>query len=1508
MKLKNKKYIFIVSVLFVIAFLLTDIDFDKLGSKLYTNLSFSNINASKYGDNSVGDFLLTWVEGNSGSTGFIDDENNYILKVAPGENNIYDPESASTAGVQVTYQLVFNMGGSVEAPPGTINIRIPRYMFYGRDGKPIEDQVIDIPLVKYPEAAGTGYNYQFVADEGKDYILLTNYETIPPSYAFECSITWILKTPSTVANGFVREIEGEVGVDFDLNDELDLYSKSNKLVMNYSTKVNIDQFQFSKPTHYEMDLSKNTNIYRHWQSTWTSSLKPENDDDYIYLIYNFSGRVSYATEPYTFEFIPEISLDHPEYGGEIVGYCTYESCSSKYTNPLVWDVPIPSNTAENFMPSTSSASKFYMIVKYPKSVVDDGNERNLSVKMKAKATGVDGDIDEKEIEVADTYLFTNEVIADEVDVYTEFVIPPSSISDSKTGGAKQSSSTYTFPKEPAYTRNGLINKFLGNDTGSVSTRVNNNVSSSTTCNFQLTASATGYMYTFDTTKEDRTLYENYGVEKWSLVNEDDILYMGTSSTDYERLVYGDYELKSFIVYDLDINDYVPVVNDTYDQSTNVTTHTHTWTKKYRSSISGFSSYEPMPVYVKTTGDYYLYGYIKNWTSWTAATFEDVDGNTYQMSSTKYIPLPSMTTGIRVVNKTNAHSVDLVIYLNVNIINSDHVKSVIGDNEEVLLYNYNTAYLLDNNNEVVDKNNFSSTTDYFSTEQKNNISEQDIQRYGKNVYHSGAANRYTKYVGGATNTNKWVNYESDPANRRVKANYTAYTFEYVDYDPDLFTSEEIKRSKVVNEQRIGTFYDLLPVGVSVDTSTIKVQKMNVNGSNTTSNNKISETTKNISGIGEEVNIKYSIIDNYKNSGRTLLIVKANLDEDDSNYSDYIYVPSSTSYTAKSYYIYSGFKLTFTGLYSWDSITDYGSTLHNSVAYKSGSGKLSNGYKDDASSFEAFDDKAYFVDLDSDGNSENSLNDTVYAQRTLAFSYNTASDSSFSVGIKTGDMGTYVNGDDDNKKITVNAGGYYTYRLRYASQKNSSTDSLVIYNVLEQGESKNSNGNWKGILNNIDLTNAISKGIKPVVYYSTKSSFNFYENGKSSIDSELPSDTDLSNTSIWTTVKPSNPKDITAIAIDLRKKEDNTPYVINSEESVSILVTMQAPVEDSQEIIANNMEAVNSAWWSGTTTQKNEPSHTHFSVFENTVALMREAQVSIGKEASSDDVFVGDEIIYDIAISNTSTYETISNVKILDQIPNEVELIRDKIGYYIDNEGSVSNYVLSSDSSLLTYDLVNKDLNLIISRIDAGQVFHIVVPTKVMIVNKNEDIKNKAVLKEFNNLEYTLYSNEVNNDLAVGNLKITKNVLGNVINKDEEFKFKISITPPVGTNKENETTIQTLNTAYSGISFNSGVGFINIKNGESFTIEELPSGYSYAVSEVENDNYTVEINNSNGVIRKDNVVNVDATNTAIIKVPDTLKPTDYAKIIIIACFALFVVGSIYFEVLMRGQEIKEVQKEE
>ena len=93
---------------------------------------------------------MTWVNSSINDAGTIDENDHSILQLNSADNKIYSASSETGGGLHASYQMIFNMGGSDAAPPGSIIIKIPRYLYYGRDGNPIANQIIDIPLVEYP--------------------------------------------------------------------------------------------------------------------------------------------------------------------------------------------------------------------------------------------------------------------------------------------------------------------------------------------------------------------------------------------------------------------------------------------------------------------------------------------------------------------------------------------------------------------------------------------------------------------------------------------------------------------------------------------------------------------------------------------------------------------------------------------------------------------------------------------------------------------------------------------------------------------------------------------------------------------------------------------------------------------------------------------------------------------------------------------------------------------------------------------------------------------------------------------------------------------------------------------------------------------------------------------------------------------------------------------------------------------------------------------------------------
>ena len=130
--------------------------------------------------NGVGQFTLAWIDKDGKDYTFIDEND--------GSKFIANPPKSNSKDITVKYQLLMNMGGSRSAKPGEIKITIPKYMYYGRDNKPVS-QEIDIPIAKYPEKGSVGFYYkEEINSNGEEVYVIENFEEIPASYVFESTV------------------------------------------------------------------------------------------------------------------------------------------------------------------------------------------------------------------------------------------------------------------------------------------------------------------------------------------------------------------------------------------------------------------------------------------------------------------------------------------------------------------------------------------------------------------------------------------------------------------------------------------------------------------------------------------------------------------------------------------------------------------------------------------------------------------------------------------------------------------------------------------------------------------------------------------------------------------------------------------------------------------------------------------------------------------------------------------------------------------------------------------------------------------------------------------------------------------------------------------------------------------------------------------------------------------------------------------------------------------------
>ena len=306
------------------------------------------------------------------------------------------------------------------------------------------------------------------------------------------------------------------------------------------------------------------------------------------------------------------------------------------------------------------------------------------------------------------------------------------------------------------------------------------------------------------------------------------------------------------------------------------------------------------------------------------------------------------------------------------------------------------------------------------------------------------------------------------------------------------------------QKSGTFYDLLPLGSTLDSASIIVQ--NEDGQNLSSSSYTVKT-----------------VDNFNGSGRTL--VRVDIKEEASKY-----------------------KLFLDTVHSWNAISDYGVNVYNPVAYKTGNDTIKDGTADNGGRFakdgstpeHQIVENLTNVDPDEPDDWQSGVTKFIYAEEIYDINNLTAATSGLVKKVKAEKDKQY------SYETSTNINRPYSYEIRMANSGSTKSKNIVLFDSLENYVTDNGSSDWHGTLNSIDVNQLKSKGVDPVVYISKIENL--------SIDDHH----DLSDTSVWEKVT-----DITdlstakAIAIDASKKKDGSDFILNETESLTAHLYMTAP---------------------------------------------------------------------------------------------------------------------------------------------------------------------------------------------------------------------------------------------------------------------------------------------------------------------------------------------------------------
>ena len=448
-------------------------------------------------------------------------------------------------------------------------------------------------------------------------------------------------------------------------------------------------------------------------------------------------------------------------------------------------------------------------------------------------------------------------------------------------------------------------------------------------------------------------------------------------------------------------------------------------------------------------------------------YQDIDTGYIKNASGRKIEFQNGIKGIKYECSNAYYYTRLIAYPEISLQRTDHILEMLkNDPQKIIVTNY---------------------IDYKATQGENNI----FKRETKGSDYVQKVNRESEIKKDITQTTN-IKKES-----RFEVTWNiAFKEKYVDDSGTHYIY-----------QNGGKFYDLLPLGCDLNVSTVLV---------TESGNMLTRG-----------DYEYQLINDYRGSGRTLLIIDINN-------------PTKNEYGVQ--YITS---------HTYDSINDYGRSLLNSVAYESGNNRIGEGLPDDGGNIT---DKSILKDLDPDTDAPK----FAYAEARYEVDFPIAASTGLKKQIKNSTSKIYSYNE------VIHKGEEYSYQIRLANDASTKAKNIIFLDSLENfyqdagQDTTTIASDWHGTLTGIDTTQLTYKGASPVIYLSKMKNMNPQKHNDLT-------EADESGNPVWIEssqfISKYGIEEATAIAVDISKKEDGSDFILMEQESLSFFIYMKAPDSDT-----------------------------------------------------------------------------------------------------------------------------------------------------------------------------------------------------------------------------------------------------------------------------------------------------------------------------------------------------------
>lgn len=511
---------------------------------------------------------------------------------------------------------------------------------------------------------------------------------------------------------------------------------------------------------------------------------------------------------------------------------------------------------------------------------------------------------------------------------------------------------------------------------------------------------------------------------------------------------------------------------------------------------------------------------------------------------------------------------------------------------------------------------------------------------------------------------------------------------------------------------GVFYDLLPVECTVDPNSVFVKTRYSSAKDTSLGVTAAsyESQKNSGIVLDSGYYSVSFEENYQGSGRTMMIIKVTSPE----YSDTNYQNKTVGYN-----VFYKMKTTFSNIHT------NGIELINSVAFMDttlNQAKPENRYgtaKDlDVKT------KPYLLSVDSD--------QTAFA----AAKTSCIVPSNYTYGI---DAVVQAEGSSSGSNLTksevVGLNSNYSYCVSY--RNSSKTSNLVFYNVLERCFDDTAS-EWDGrflsvnteLIKNVESAPGTTGNCAPKVYYSVKPKSFFKSHDDLNVD----------DGTVWQSTPPDDLSTVTAVAVDCRKTDTNSGFVLDKKKNLSFYINMVSPKENVTSGQVTNNESIVKCKNYENNRSISQNTHTDVTIHFAAPEFVKSAFPSSGTQANPESVVLNSVLKYKLKITNPDEYIPMTDVAVEDYFDSTLKLnntimvqVGDDEPIAADQAARISSY----STKKVTVDGVAKlKFTATISSISPGETIEITVPVTVSAKPLPDGIlTNKAYITSAYGVDYT-----------------------------------------------------------------------------------------------------------------------------------------------------------------------------